>query len=48
MVCKQTIYLHYQRGKFKQYDTGEDDWRNEMHTKVLLKCMKGTPREFVA
>lgn len=48
MACTQTIYLHYQRGKFKQYDTGEDDWRNEMHTKALLKSMKGTPREFVA
>jgi hypothetical protein len=27
---------------------GEEDWKNEMHTKGLLKTMKGTPRELVA
>ena len=47
MARTQTIYLHYQRGIFKKYDMGKDDWRNEMHTKVLLKSMKGTPRELV-
>jgi hypothetical protein len=30
------------------YDMGEDDWRNEMHTKVLLRSMKRTPKELVA
>ena len=27
---------------------GENDWRNEMHTKVLVRSMKRTPRELVA
>lgn len=48
MACTQAIYLHYQRGKIKKYDMGEDEWRNEMQTKVLLRNMKRTQRELVA